>query len=337
MPGNENWRFQGRQYHQWFGHGTAPGGGDQAGEELFKPERADLRVQWAAHTLVARVPRADQHSAAATFDGERLDRLRATVAAWYAASRLQADAFDRVFAPLGASETAVVSLRRAAGSMVEARSHAELELAGQDLAKTVAAVGIGNWPRFLAAAEQRAVAAAVAGEVPGFVKASAADAGAGVALILFLLTLGVSLGPRPSTEVKPLSGLSMMTEEVNPPKKEISPASPVPQLAKPGDATLPDDRRAYILEGDGRGGGGHGPGRGRPGKSEFPADWSDEKVIEAVREVANDPASVRSTADGGRTAVEGRRDGVEIRVIVGRDGKTIVTAHPTNVPPNGDQ
>ena len=72
-----------------------------------------------------------------------------------------------------------------------------------------------------------------------------------------------------------------------------------------------------------------------PDKGTFPPDWSDEKAIEAVKDVANDPSSVRTPADGGRTSVEGTRDGVDIRVIIGRDGKAIVTAYPTNTLPNG--
>ena len=110
-----------------------------------------------------------------------------------------------------------------------------------------------------------------------------------------------------------------------------------PPLAKPGEATLSDDRRKYILDGDGKGGGGHGPGRETPDKSAFPSDWSDEKAVEAVKGVANDPGSVRVPAKGDRTAVQGTRDGVDIEVIIGRDGKTIVTAYPTSIPPNGGQ
>ncbi len=45
-------------------------------------------------------------------------------------------------------------------------------------------------------------------------------------------------------------------------------------------------------------------------------------------DVANDPASVRKPAEGGRTKVMGTRDGVEIEVIIGRDRKAIVTAYP---------
>lgn len=53
-----------------------------------------------------------------------------------------------------------------------------------------------------------------------------------------------------------------------------------------------------------------------------------QKTIEAIEDVANDPASDRTPARGERTAVRGTRDGVEIEVIIGRDRKAIVTAYP---------
>ena len=77
----------------------------------------------------------------------------------------------------------------AARGRIDGRS--TVELAGQDLAKTVAAVGVGNWPRFLAVAEQRAVGAAEAGAVPGFIKASAPGVDPAPALILSLISLGL--------------------------------------------------------------------------------------------------------------------------------------------------
>ena len=92
-------------------------------------------------------------------------------------------------------------------------------------------------------------------------------------------------------------------------------------------------RRVHILDGD-RTGGGHRPGRGVPGKSEFPPGWSDDKIIEAIEDVANDPSSARRVEADGRTVVTGRRDGVDLRVVVERDGRSIVTGYPTNTPRN---
>lgn len=94
-------------------------------------------------------------------------------------------------------------------------------------------------------------------------------------------------------------------------------------------AEVSPDRRAHILEGDATGGG-HRHGGGSPGKSEFPSDWSDDKIIEEVESVANDPASRRTVQPNGRSRVEGTRDGVDIRVIIDTDGVSIRTAHPIN-------
>ena len=144
--------------------------------------------------------------------------------------------------------------------------------------------------------------------------------------LLYQLLRGRSADPPRTTTP---SGPTIVEQSPPEDKKDAPPAN----LAKPGEATLSEDRRRHILDGDEKSGG-HGPGRNTPGKSEFPSDWPDEKVIDAVKDVANDPASVRTPADRGRTFVEGTRDGIGIRVIVGADGKAIVTAYPTNVPRN---
>jgi hypothetical protein len=99
------------------------------------------------------------------------------------------------------------------------------------------------------------------------------------------------------------------------------------------DLTTPP-ARDHILDGDGPGkGGGHRPGTGKPGKSEFPASWTDAKIIHEISDVATDPKSRRAPGFGGRVIVEGSRDGVGIRVIVDADGK-IITGFPTNQPRN---
>lgn len=108
------------------------------------------------------------------------------------------------------------------------------------------------------------------------------------------------------------------------------------QEAPAAAAVVSPARRVHILEGD-RTGGGHRPGRGVPGKSEFPAGWSDERIIAAIEDVANDPAARRRVEADGRTVVTGRRDGVDIRVVVERDGRTIVTGYPTNTPRNPER
>lgn len=88
----------------------------------------------------------------------------------------------------------------------------------------------------------------------------------------------------------------------------------------------------HILDGD-MTGGGHRPGTGKPGKSEFPKGWSDERIKGEISDVATDPASVRSPGRNGREIVRGTRGGIDIEVIMEPDGR-IVTGYPTNVPRN---
>nr|WP_272872733.1 RHS repeat-associated core domain-containing protein [Photobacterium arenosum] len=91
-------------------------------------------------------------------------------------------------------------------------------------------------------------------------------------------------------------------------------------------------RRRHILDGDATGGG-HRPGTGKPGKSEFPQNWSDDKIMHEISDVATDPNSVTHAGRGGRMITEGTRDGIDIRVIQERNGD-IVSGFPTNVPRN---
>lgn len=98
-----------------------------------------------------------------------------------------------------------------------------------------------------------------------------------------------------------------------------------------GPTDLTDERgKEHILEGD-ETGGGHRAGTGKPGKSEFPGSWSDEKILGEVSDVATDPASTRVT-QGTRTVSQGTRDGIDIRTI--DNGRRIITGYPTNTPRN---
>ena len=83
-----------------------------------------------------------------------------------------------------------------------------------------------------------------------------------------------------------------------------------------------------------RTGGGHGPGRNRPNKTEFPSGWSDDQVINAIKDVGNDPGSSRRVQPNDRIAVTGTREGVGIEVIIEPDKTTVVTGYPTNLPRN---
>ena len=343
MVVSEHWRYQGRQYHQWFGHGTAPREEKEARPakpgSLFDPLSVGQRIDYLTGSVIAHSPRDERSRWEARLSGASRDSLKTAVAVSYGASGMSQDGFrQKLLDPSTADET-VDQLRRAAKGVVDARTHAELTVAGESLARAAQTVGVDRWPRFLGDAERRGVAAVSDEAIPGVVKASAAGtdmtAGAvGLRLVLLLLALknqGASPA-RPAAPSKP-----SIVRQAPPEKDAGGPRNAAPEnLAKPGDATLAEDRGKYILDGNGRGGGGHGPGRATPDKSTFPSDWSDEKTIEAIKDIANDPASIRTPADGGRTSVEGTRDGVNIRVIIGRDGKAIVTAYPTNILPGGE-
>lgn len=58
----------------------------------------------------------------------------------------------------------------------------------------------------------------------------------------------------------------------------------------------------------------HRAGAGKPGKTEFPANWSDQRIIHHVSDVATDPRSVRGVDSRGTPYAENYRDGVKIRV-----------------------
>lgn len=89
-------------------------------------------------------------------------------------------------------------------------------------------------------------------------------------------------------------------------------------------------RTTHILYGDATGGGHLWPGL--PGKTAFPKDWSADRVMHEISDVATDPSSIFRPGRGGSTVVTGTRDGVDIRVIL-RNGD-IVTGYPTNLPRN---
>ena len=89
------------------------------------------------------------------------------------------------------------------------------------------------------------------------------------------------------------------------------------------------ERRVHILDGDPGGGGGHRHGVGKPGKTEFPASWDDEKIVDSLLDVARRPdlPPIRQERND-RWVARGTRDEVGIVVVIARDGH-IWTAWPT--------
>jgi Bacterial EndoU nuclease len=87
------------------------------------------------------------------------------------------------------------------------------------------------------------------------------------------------------------------------------------------------DRSTHILDGDAYGGG-HRHGTGKPGKTEFPASWDDQKVIHAALDIARKPDQPPVHQDrNNRWLCVGTRDGVEVSVIV-LPGGDVWTAWP---------
>jgi hypothetical protein len=71
-------------------------------------------------------------------------------------------------------------------------------------------------------------------------------------------------------------------------------------------------------------------GTGRPEKTEFPPDWDDEKVAEALTAVAGHPTEVDERVNGNWYAT-GTHDGVRVTAVVRRDG-SIAAGWPDSGP-----
>jgi hypothetical protein len=81
------------------------------------------------------------------------------------------------------------------------------------------------------------------------------------------------------------------------------------------------DRETHILDGDAYGGG-HRHGTGRPGKTEFPANWSDEKIVNSLLDVASRPDQPpEHQIRKDRWLAQGTREDVEIVAVVAGDGR----------------
>jgi hypothetical protein len=85
------------------------------------------------------------------------------------------------------------------------------------------------------------------------------------------------------------------------------------------------ERAVHILDGDATGGG-HRYGTGKPGKTEFPASWDDDKIADSILSVALTPDSA-DLQKNGRWKVEGVRDEVTLSVIITADSR-IWSAYP---------
>lgn len=100
-------------------------------------------------------------------------------------------------------------------------------------------------------------------------------------------------------------------------------AAPIPEK---GAFSITPQRRQHILYGDGTGGG-HKFGAGKPGKSEFPRSWDDEKIIRIALQIANDE-KIPLRPSGRYWLKMGEAETIKIRVVLNREAGEIITAYP---------
>jgi hypothetical protein len=154
-----SWEDQGRQYHQWFGHGTAPKGDEpsEAGSDpMFDADNVEARIDAIARSALAHMPRKDWHRGSVSFDRQRLERLRTAMTAWIGARSLTDAAFEEHFVNPLTSSIAIGKLRAAAEGARTATTHEELGKASAELAGAMQVIGLDKWPSFLQGAAERA-------------------------------------------------------------------------------------------------------------------------------------------------------------------------------------
>ncbi len=105
------------------------------------------------------------------------------------------------------------------------------------------------------------------------------------------------------------------------------------ELADENSIHLSEKRIKHILYGD-ETGGGHKHGQNTPCKSEFPANWNDEKIIETVNHIATDGNTDWKQQDNGYFVSDTKIEDLKIRVVMDKDEGEIITAYPVNVPRN---
>lgn len=88
------------------------------------------------------------------------------------------------------------------------------------------------------------------------------------------------------------------------------------------DIEVSPKSRMHILDGD-KNGGGHRPGTGKPGKTEFPASWDDDKIIEKVTDVARRPDKPPTYQDWDTWLCTGTREEVTVWAVVEPDGHVL--------------
>lgn len=152
-----SWRDQGRQYHMWFGSGTAPDRGvDLAPDPSVTGKSADERALALAYGAIAALPVSLRVRAEAQYQHGTLPRLKEASTAWIRGTRLNQAAFAARFFGREADDPVVRNLHAAALGAATATSHADIRDAAGKLADAIKIVGIDRWLRFVADASERA-------------------------------------------------------------------------------------------------------------------------------------------------------------------------------------
>ena len=102
----------------------------------------------------------------------------------------------------------------------------------------------------------------------------------------------------------------------------LAEAGTPPRPFDPARVRMTPERARFALDGAPRRGGGHRFGRGLPGRTEFPADWADARVLAAFEHVAR-AGAVSGRTRGGAALVEGIALGVLLDVLVAPDGAVL--------------
>lgn len=75
-------------------------------------------------------------------------------------------------------------------------------------------------------------------------------------------------------------------------------------------------------------------GVGKPCKSEFPADWNEEEILDTVKRIAANDNLPWEKQNNGYHVAESYEGKTRVRVVLGPQKQKIITAYPTNVKRN---
>ena len=153
----DGWRWQGRQYHMWFGHGTRPSN-DGAGRTPA-PDKLEDRIRDVGRSAFAALPQAVRRHAAATFSARDLDRLVETMQAWVSGLHLTRKEFAEQLIGRGEGDEAAVSFREAAEKLAQATTQADLSAAAEHFAAGMSTIGLDQWRREFADLHDRSSSA----------------------------------------------------------------------------------------------------------------------------------------------------------------------------------